>query len=119
MTEVVGDIAEDDVDTLTEEFFEGIREIIEEEGTQTALGIFLRLAANEAIDVVGLAVDEFAQDMNTQIACGTRQQHIAQRPSVARPELSKGVALQQVVDGGVVEKTHPSPPCEGGSLGVG
>ena len=41
--------------------------------------------------------------MNTQIAGSTRQQHVAQRLTLALAEVVERVTLQQVINGGIVE----------------
>ena len=76
-TKVFGDVAEDDVQTASEKFLEGVGEIVEEQGAQAALGFLQCLATYQTVDVFGIAVDQLTKDVDAQIASGTGQQHIA------------------------------------------
>ena len=75
--EVVGDIAKDDMQTCALQVFESIGEIVVEQRAEAALCLLLTLPANEAIDVGGIRVDEFTEDMYAQVSRGTREKHIA------------------------------------------
>ena len=66
--DILGDVAENDMEALSEEFLEGLGEVVVEQGAQTALGGFLALATYHTVDVPGVAIDEFAKDMDSQIA---------------------------------------------------
>ena len=50
-----------------------------------------------------ITVDQLAQDVDAQIACGAGNQNIAQRLTLAHAEESQRVTLQEVVDGRIVE----------------
>ena len=63
---------------FAEQVLESIREIVEQQGTQTTFSGLLVLATHEAIDILSIRVDEFTQDVNTQVARCTSQQHVAQ-----------------------------------------
>ena len=104
--EVVGHIAKDDMQTCALQVFESIGEIVVEQCAETALCLLLTLPADEAVDVGSIRVDESAEDMYAQVSCGTREEHIAQSLSFSLAEVAERVALQQVVDGGVVEAGH-------------
>ena len=78
LVEVLRHIAKDDVEPLAKEFLEGVGEVVEQQGFQSVLSFLLRLAADQAIDVACIAVDEIAQDVNAQIACSARDEDIAQ-----------------------------------------
>ena len=75
--EIVGDIAKDDVYPVAEECLVGVGEIIIEQGAQTAFGLLERLSAYQTVDVFGIAVYQFVQDVDTQIASDTGYEHIA------------------------------------------
>ena len=106
LIEVLRHIAKDDVQSLTKQFLEGVCEVVEQQGSQAALCFLLRLAAHQAIDVLGIRVNQFAQDVDTQITCSTCDQHIAQLLALTRTEEPEGITLQEVVDGGIVEVSH-------------
>ena len=104
--DILGDVAENDVETLSEEFLEGLGEVVVEQGAEAALSSFLALATYHTVDVLGIAVDQFAKDVDSQIARRTGDQYVAKRMTLACAEEVQCVALQQVVDGGVVEGGH-------------
>ena len=78
LIEVLRHIAKDNVQSLPEQFLEGVGELVEQQGSQAALSFLLRLAAYKTIDVPRIAVDKVAQDVDAQIACSTCNQYIAQ-----------------------------------------
>ena len=86
LIEILRHIAKDDVQSLTEQFLEGVGEVVEQQGSQAALSFLLRLAAYQAIDVLCIAVDEVTQDVDAQIACSACDQHIAQLLALTRTE---------------------------------
>ena len=71
LIEVLRHIAKDDVQSLTKQFLEGVCEVVEQQGSQATLCFLLRLAAHQTVDVLCIAVDEVAQDVDAQIACST------------------------------------------------
>ena len=75
--ELLGHVAEDDMQALTEQLLIGFREVVEEQGAEAALCGLLRLATYQAVDVWSVAVDELAQDVDAQITCSTCNQYIA------------------------------------------
>ena len=94
------------MDARAEELFVGIGEIVEEKCAETAFGLFLGLAADEAVDIPGIGVDELTQDVNAQISGGTGEQHIAQVEAFTFAEGIERVELQQIVDSGIVVVRH-------------
>ena len=88
---------------LAEELHEGFCEIVVEQGAQTTLSFLQRLTANQTVDVLGIAVDQLSQDVDTQIARRTCNQHIAQFLALTRTEEAQRVALQEVVDSRIVK----------------
>ena len=106
--EIAGDISQNYVDSCSEERFECIGEIIVEQGAQAAFSGFECLAADQAVDILSVAVDEFAEDMHAQIASGTGYQYIAQRLCFSLLESLERIALKQGVDGGIVVIHHRS-----------
>ena len=113
LIEVLSDIAQQHMDALAEQGLEGIGEVIVEQRAQAALGGLYRLSADETIDIVNVGIDELAQDVNAQIARGACDEHIADGLTLTLTESIECVALEEVVDGGIVEARHLV-----GSLGV-
>ena len=70
-------IAVDDEEAGTEEFIKTSVEIVEEQVTQTSLRIVLVFSADKTRDGLGIRVNEFAQDVDTEITGSTCEQYIA------------------------------------------
>ena len=68
------DIAVDDEESGAEKVVETPAEIVEEQVAYPALGVMLILSADETGDRLGVGVDEFTQDMDTQESRGTREE---------------------------------------------
>ena len=102
VVDLLCDIAQHHMDTFAEQRFEGISEVIEEQRTQTTLSCLYRLATYQAVDMINVGINQLAQDMDAQITRSSGDEHIADRLAFALTEGAEGVALKQVVDGGIV-----------------
>ena len=101
--EITGHVAKDDVQALAEQVGERVVKIVEQQRLQSALGSLEGLTAHEAVDILSIGVDELAQDVDSQVTCSARHEYVAQFLAFALAEALQHVALQQVVDGGVVK----------------
>ena len=104
--DILRHIAKDNMDALVKQLLERLGEIVVKQRTQTACCGFLGLATHQTVDMGNIPVDQLTQDVDAQIACGTCNQDVAQLLTFAHAEESQRVALQEVVDGRVVEAGH-------------
>ena len=54
-------------------------EVIVEHGLETSLCLLLTGSSHHTGDGEGIRLDEFAEDMDAEIACGTCEQNMTQR----------------------------------------
>ena len=99
LAEVTRHIAQNDVEPLAEQVLECVREVVEQQGAQSALGSLQVFPAHEAIDIACIGVNEFTQDVDAQVTRGSRQQHVAQRLTFTVAEVVERVPLQQGIEG--------------------
>ena len=99
---VLSNISTNYKQSVAKQFTIRIVKVIEEHCLQTVLCCLVILSTNHTIDLLSRRLDEFVQNMDSQIACRTSEEYILQYLLLSCKEGIQTVHLQQLVDSSIV-----------------